>query len=228
MGLVSGFRDGLIFTSDLFFRHQGAYSCAPQRPMICDKCYSDSGSFHAHGRYKRWLKTMKNWVLTRVRVWKHRWLCLCCGRTMNTGPPDVLPYVPLCTLVIIIVLWSYLDGKRGLRNCIPGQLSDDITARSVARYLKRAKRASMKTQQAIREVLMEIEQPRPWEECFFSGLSPPQSLIGRHHHDPSQAVTLWRALAMLLGGSEILSASPAPLMARAREKAEQRKSRFLI
>jgi len=228
MDLHAGFQDGLIFTSDMYFFHQGAYSCVPKRPMICDKCESDSGSFHAHGRYKRWLKTMKNWVLTRVGVWKHRWLCLCCGRTMSTGPPDVLPYVPLCTLVIVILLWSYLNGKRGLRNSIPGELSDDTTARSVARYLKRAKSVCLKTQQAIREVLIETKEPGPWEECFFSGLSPPESLIRRHRRDPSQAVTLWRALAMLLVGSEVLSASPCHLMARAREKAEQRKSRFLI
>jgi hypothetical protein len=129
---------------------------------------------------------------------------------------------------MVIVLWSYLDGGRGLRNCIPGPLSDDTTARSVARYLKRAKSVCLKTQQAIREVLMEIKEPKPWEECFFSGLSPPESLIGRHRRDPSQAITLWRAVAMLLRGSETLSASPCLLMARAREKAEQRKSRFLI
>jgi hypothetical protein len=128
---------------------------------------------------------------------------------------------------MVIVLWSYLDGKRGLRNCIPGRLSNDTTARSVARYLKRAKRVCMKTQQAIREVLMEIKEPRPWEECFFSGLSPPQSLLERHR-DPSQVTILWRALAMLLRGSETLSASPCLLMARARKKAEQRRSPFMM
>ena len=196
--------------------------------MICDKCYSDSGSFHAHGRYKRRLKTMKKWVLTRVLVWKHRWLCLCCGRTMSTGPPDVLPYLPFCTLVIVILLWSYLDGERGIRKCIRGELAYDVTARTLARYLKRAKAVCLKTQQAIREVLMEIKKPRPWEECFFSGLSPPESLIGRHRRDPSQATTLWRALAMLLRGSETLLASPCHLMARARKKAEQRRSPFLV
>ena len=228
MVLHAGFRDGLIFTSDLFFRHQGAYSCVPKRPMICDKCFSDSGSFHAHGRYKRYLKTMKNWVVTRVQVWKHRWLCLCCGRTMNTGPPDALPYVPVCTLFIIILLWSYLDGERGLYHSIPGPLSNDTTARSVARYIKRAKRACVQTQQAIREVFMEIKEPRPWEECFFRGLSPPASLIERHRRDPSQVGILWRALAMLLRGSETLKAFPCHLMARAREKSEQRRYPFLI
>ena len=228
MDLLSGFRDGLIFTSDMFFFHQGAHNCVPKRPMICDKCSSDSGSFHAHGRYKRWLKTMKKWVLTRVRVWKHRWLCLCCGRTMSTGPPDVLPYLPFCTLVIVILLWSYLDGERGIRKCIRGELAYDVTARTLARYLKRAKAVCLKTQQAIREVLMEIIEPRPWEECLFSGLSPPESLIKRHRRDPSQAGILWRALAMLVCGSETLSANPCLLMARAREKAQQRLSPFLI
>lgn len=228
MGLLSGFRDGLIFSSDLFFWHQGAYSCVPQRPTICDKCYSESGCFHAHGRYKRWLKTFKRWLLTPVKVWKHRWLCLCCGRTMSTGPPDVLPYLPLCTLVIVILLWSYLDGERGIRNCIPPELGNDTTARSLARYLKRAKTVCLKTQQAIREVWMEIKEPRPWEKCFFSGLSPPQSLIKRHRRDPSQVGILWRALAMLLRGSKTLSANPCLLMARAREKSEQRRSRFLL
>jgi hypothetical protein len=77
-------------------------------------------------------------------------------------------------------------------------------------------------------VLMEIKEPRPWEQCFFSGLSPPESLIGRHRPDPCQAIILWRTLAMLLHGSETLSASPCLLMARAREKSEQRRSPFLI
>jgi hypothetical protein len=227
MGLLSGFRDGLVFSSDLFFWHQGAYSCVPQRPTICDKCYSESGSFHAHGRYKRWLKTLKTWVLTPVRVWKHRWLCLCCGRTMNTGPPDVLPHIPLCTLVIVALVWSYLNGNSGLHNAIPSQLDSATTPRTLARYVKRAKELCLKTQQAVREVLMEIKEPRPWEQCFFSGLSPPQSLLGRHR-DPSQITILWRALAILLRGSETFSTSPCLLMARAREKAEQRKSPFLL
>ncbi|MDY6953707.1 MAG: hypothetical protein SWE60_19540 [Thermodesulfobacteriota bacterium] len=147
---------------------------------------------------------------------------------MNTGPLDVLPYHPFCTLVIIILLWSYLDGQSGIRHCIPGELADDVTARTLARYLKRAKTVCLETQQAIREVLIETKEPRPWEESFFRGLSPPQTLIERHRRDPSQTGILWRALAMLLRGSETPSASPCLLMTRAREKSDERKSRFLI
>jgi hypothetical protein len=227
MGLSSSFQDGLIFASDRFFLHQGAYSYSPQRPAICDKCLSESGSFHAHGRYKRWLKTMKNLALTRVQVWKHRWLCLCCGRTMSTGPPDVLPYGPLCTLVVAALLWTYLDGEKGLHTCIPVELNEAACPRTLARYLKRAAALSLKTQQAIREVLIEQKEPGPWEQCFKSGLSPPESLLKRHR-EPSQPTILWRALAMLLNGSKTLSADPCLLMARAQQKAEKRRSRFLV
>jgi len=170
---------------------------------------------------------MKEFALTLVRVWKHRWLCLCCGRTMNTGPPDVLPHIPLCTLVIVVLLWGYLNGEKGTHNAFPSELEHSVGARTLARYLKRAEALCLKTQQAIREVLIEQKEPRPWEECFQDGLSPPPSLCKRHR-EPSPATKLWRALAMLLQGSKTLSASPCLLMARAREKSEQRLAPFLV
>jgi hypothetical protein len=188
---------------------------------------SRSGSFHAHGRYRRWVKTMKEFALVSVRVWRHRWLCLCCGSTMSTGPPDVLPHIPLCTLVIVLLLWSYLDGGKGTHNAFPEELEHSVGARTLARYLKRAKALSLNTQQAIREVLIEQKEPRPWEECFQGGLSPPPGLVHRHR-EPSPAAKLWRAFSMLLQGSQALSVSPCLLMARAIEKAEQRLAPFLI
>lgn len=227
MGLEPGFQDGLIFASNSFFLHRGAYSYVPRKPTVCDKCHSNSGCFHAHGRYKRWVKTMKDLSLTLVRVWKHRWLCLCCGRTMSNGPPDVLPYLPVCTLVVVMLLWGYLDGGKGTHNAFPSDLEHTVGARTLARYLKRAKALAVKTQQSIREVLIEQKEPRPWEECFQNGLSPPESLIKRHR-EPSPAGMLWRTLSMLLQGSQALSVSPCLLMARAREKAEQRLAPFLV
>lgn len=146
---------------------------------------------------------------------------------MSTGPPDILPYVPLCTLVVTALLWIYLDGEKGIHTCIPPELSEAASPRTLARYLKRATALSLKTQQAIREVLIEQMEPGPWEECFKSGLSPPESLFKRHR-EPSQPTILWRALSMLLNGSKTLSANPCLLMARAKQKAEKRKSRFLF
>jgi hypothetical protein len=227
MGLLSCFRDGFLFTSGKYFLHKGAYTSVPERPCLCDKCHSDSGCFHAHGRYTRWVKTLKDAVLTTVRVWRQRWLCLCCGRTMSNGTPDVLPYVPNCTLVILALLWSYLEGGKGIHISIPQELYEAASPRTLARYLKRAKAVCLETQQAIREVLIEVRDPRPWDEGFHQGLSPPESLSKRYR-DSSKVTTLWRSLTILLIGSKTLSATPSVLMARARHKAEQRISRFLI
>jgi hypothetical protein len=166
MGLLSCFRDGFLFTSGTYFLHKGAYTRVPERPCLCDKCDSDSGCFYAHGRYTRWVKTLKDAVLTPVRVWRQRWLCLCCGRTMSNGTPDVLPYVPNCTLVILALLWSYLEGGKGIHNSIPQELYEAASPRTLARYLKRAKAVCLETQQAIREVLIEVRDPRPWDEGF--------------------------------------------------------------
>ena len=227
MGLLSGFQDGFLFTSGKYFLYQGAYAGVPERPCVCDKCHSRSGCFHAHGRYTRWVKTLKHAILTPVRVWRQRWLCLCCGRTMSNGTPDVLPHVPNCPLVVLALLWSYIEGGKGIYNSIPQELDEAAAPRTLARYAKRAKAVCLETQQAIREALIEAREPRPWDESFHQGLSPPESLSKRHRDAP-KATTLWRSLAILLIGSKTLSATPSLLTARARQKAEQRKSRFLM
>jgi len=146
---------------------------------------------------------------------------------MSNGTPDVLPYVPNCTLVILALLWAYLEGGKGMHESIPQGLYDAATPRTLARYVKRAKAVCLETQQAIREVLIEIRDPRPWDESFHQGLSPPESLRKRYR-DSASATTLWRSLTILALGSKTLLATPSVLMARARQKAEQRKSRFLI
>ena len=97
--------NGFVFASARVFKLQGAYTMVPQRPDTCDKCAG--GSLHAHGRYKRSLQTLKNRVLRRVKVWRHRWLCLCCGRTMRPCQPppmlsiiNALPHMPNKTLLL--------------------------------------------------------------------------------------------------------------------------------
>jgi len=146
---------------------------------------------------------------------------------MSNGTPDVLPYVPNCTLVILALLWAYLEGGKGIHKSIPQEFYDAAAPRTLARYVKRAQAVCLETQQAIREVLIEVRDPRPWDESFHQGLSPPESLTKRYR-DSTSATILWRSLAILALGSKTLLATPSLLMARARHKAEQRKSRFLI
>jgi hypothetical protein len=72
MVLLNWLMDGLVFVSGDFFLYQGAFTRVPQRPLICDKCDSHSGCFHAHGRYKRSLTSFKKHQLKQIKVWMQR------------------------------------------------------------------------------------------------------------------------------------------------------------
>ena len=220
-------KDGLVFTSAKFFKHQGAYTHVPQRPGICDKCDSPSGRFHAHGRYQRTLTTFKDHIIKTIKVWKQRWLCLCCGRTMSNGPMDVAAYKRNCTLIIVALLWAYLESGKGLHNCIPQKLDPAASPKTLWRYLNQAKTVCRQTQQVIRQVLIELTEPRPWDDCFSHGLSPPEGFF-KKHRDVPRTRDLWRTLSMLRMGSKNLSKAPCLLMARARTAAQHKHLRFLL
>ena len=227
MRFLGNFTDGYVFTSKGVFKHQGAYTVAPRRPQSCDKCGSRRGLFHAHGRFKRCLNTISNRALRRIRVWRQRWLCLDCGHTMSNGTPDVIAHVPNCTLVVGALLWCYLQSGKGLIKAATAELEPAAAPRTLARYLKRAKAVAKITQHALREVLIAIREPRPWDEGFAYGLSPPQRLL-RRHRAPDKAASLWRALAMLDKCAKELCVNPCLLMARAKIRTETLQSRFLL
>ncbi len=224
---LSWLKNGLVFTSAKFFKHRGAYTRVPERPDICDKCDSRSGRFHAHGRYQRSLTTLKDRFLKTIKIWKHRWLCLCCGRTMSNGSEDIAAYKQNCTLVIVALLWAYLESEKGLHNCIPEKLYQAASPKTLWRYVNQAKTVCRQTQQSIREVLIEMTEPRPWDDCFFHGLSPPEGFF-KWHRDAPKTRNLWRTLTMLRIGSRNLSKAPSLLMARARTAAQHKHLRFLM
>jgi hypothetical protein len=116
----------------------------------------------------------------------------------------------------------------GMHNCLPGELSDEVSARSVARHLKSAKANAVETQQFIREVLIEKIEPRPVEELFSGGLDPPESLLQRQAKEPKKVSTLWRALYMVHQGAKALSIDPRTLLAWANQKSRQKNRCFLI
>ncbi len=212
MGILKCFQDGFIFFSNDFFEHRGAYNSVPNIPSICDKCQSKSGLFYAHGRFKRVLNTLKRLTITKIKVWKNRWLCLDCNRTMSTGPPDVLPYIPNCTLIIIALLWGYLNGNVGIENCISPEFEGAASPRTVTRYLNRAKAISKETNQVIKEVLIKKKGPKPWDKIFAKGLSPPEKFT-KCKHEAESAINLWHTLAMMLSNSDYLFETPCFLMA---------------
>jgi len=227
MGFLKSFGNGYAFVSKKVFKHQGAYALVKEPPRLCDKCSGTSGTFHAHGRYQRSLTTLKNRTATKIKIWINRWLCLHCGKTMIQPPPDVIHHVPNCTLIITALLWGYLDREKGLYHAIPEELDGVAEPGTLARYLRKAGTVAEITQQAIREVLIQIKEPEPWDKGFIYGLPPPRRQHKRFARSPKSPI-LWRAIAILVNACEILSISPCLIMARARHIMRNRRMRFLF
>jgi hypothetical protein len=176
----------------------------------------------------RWLRTFVDGRIDRIRLRKPRYLCLTCHQTFSLDPPEVLPYKRYSSFLIVLCLWSYLVSMAGMHHCLPGAVSEDISARTVARHLSLAKALAVETQQAIREVLIRKTEPRPVEDLFPGGLDPPESLRRKQSKEPDTAGTLWRALSMLRQGAQALSIDPRTLLAWAQQSSRAKKRSFLL
>lgn len=205
---------GLVWSSlavsgEVYGRRSGRLFYGGARP---------GAGWHAHGTFRRWLRILAAGVLRKVEVEKQRWLHAATGRTCHSRPPDDLPWLHFCALVVALKLWGWLDGGRGLDNApevIP-DLYGKVSSRTQQRWLGRALPYAMEIQQAIRLAVIERSEPRPVETLFPGGLSPPVHLTRRSWRDPPAVEKLWRALAFLVGGALGLSVPVAVLLAEAR------------
>jgi transposase-like protein len=174
------------------------------------------------------LKTFVDGQIKRIRLRKPRFLCLSCQKTFSLNPPEVIPYKRYCSFLIVLCLWSYLVCSSGIHHCLPGAFSEDVSARTVARFIKAAKQTAEATQQFIREVLIRKMEPRPVEELFPGGLDPPESLRRKQSKEPDTTTTLWRTLYMLRQGAQALPIDPRTLLAWANKTSQARKQPFLL
>jgi hypothetical protein len=174
--------------------------------------------WHAHGYFPRLLWMLVRGTERRVRIWKRRWLHLDSGGTCHSRPPDELPSLGFCSLILVLKLFSWLDGPRGVHHA--PQVFDGLTTcgdpRSVQRWLRRGLPHAMTLQQALRLAVIERCEPRPVEHLFPGGLSPPEGLSRRRWKDPPSVERLWRALAIVLGSAIELDVPTPCLLAEAR------------
>jgi hypothetical protein len=94
--------------------------------------------------------------------------------------------------------------------------------------MNRAQELALPTQQAIREVLMDIVEPETWKNLFQGGLSPPEELVNRRRKNPDTVIMLWRAFAILVNGSTATGEPCSTLLSRAQERSTQIQRPFLI
>ena len=155
-----------------------------------------------------------------VTLKKRRWLHTAAApdgqRTRHDRPPDDLGalYEPL---IVAASLWCWLDGDLGLQKYIE-PYHDGPATRTVQRWLRKALPYALVTQQRIREVLIEKNEPRPFEQLFPGGIPPPGSRRRHGWRDPDRTCTLCQGLTILFRGASKLALSAPALLAEARRR----------
>ena len=174
--------------------------------------------WYAHGYFSVRLWMLERSVPRRMVVWKRRWLESTTGRTTHSRPPDQLPWIRSCTLIVVLMLWSWLDSDRGLEghHQVVPSLEGANSSRTVQRWLGRALPHAIEIQQVIRNAVIERSEPRPVEFLFPGGLPPPERLMRRRWQDPSRVFQLWRGLALLVIAASRLEIHVPILLAEAR------------
>ena len=185
--------------------------------------------WQAHGYFARWLWMLVMGQLVRRRRWKQRWLDTETGGTVHSRPPDDAAQVWSCTLIVLLKFWAWLDGGSLLGGHeVVGELETHGSFRTVQRWLSRAAARADQVLHYIRLAVIERSEPRPVEQLFPSGLSPPESLLRRHWRRPQEIRQLWQALAWLFGGAIALSTPVAVLLAEARGRMSATEASFPI
>lgn len=181
--------------------------------------------WQGHGYFSRKLRVLDAGELRRIRLWKHRWWHPTEG-TCHSRPPDEMGRLSVCTLVYVLAIYSWLSAPGGIYTHEPvfADLKNTPSPRTLQRWLQRALPRALETQQAYRLAVIERCEPRPVESLFPRGLSPPEGLR-RPWRDPPLVTSLWRAYALTLGAAVKLNLPAALLLAEARCKEVDAKTR---
>ena len=202
---------------------QGALFCAGRRP---------GPGWHRHGCFQRSIRVLHEGRLCEWVLRKQRWLDVAKGRTCHSRPACELPRAGFTSLVVVLLLWLWLDGGLGLdhpeRREVLEELEGQVSTRTLRRWLRRAVARGMELQQALRRAVLERIEPRPAESLFRSGLPSPDGLSNRPFRFPNATEQVWRGMTLLLRGATKLSTPVVFLLAEARRRWPSRESPFPI
>ena len=190
------------------------------------------GTWHAHGYFHRDIIILDFFKLKSIRIWKRRWFNPQTGKTCHSRPCGDLPRLSFCTHVVVLKLWIWLDFLKGRFDTSDTQYNLPIqcrpSSRTAQRWLVRALPDALEVQQIIREVVIHRCEPRPIEDLFEGGLSPPKNMLPRHWRNATSVSILWTAFAMLIGAGIKLDTPLAFLLAEARGRWHKKKAPFPI
>jgi hypothetical protein len=210
-------------------RDKGNIRVASERPERCKRCEQAERLVHAHGTYPRHLITIMSGEIQQIGLCVQRWYCPVCGRTMSTPPPQVLPYVASCSLVITIILWVDLADRRGIYSAKNEFIQFLLSEQTLQRYRRRAQAISLFTEHFIRRVVQDRMEPEPANEIMKGGLSPPEFWKGKYSTKTREELSrLWTGLWLLTQTPQTPQFYPSFILARAHTQATSLKRPFLI
>ena len=212
------FRD-LVLTS--LAEGAGRYITRADGHLLYQGRRPQQGKWHGHGSFPKTSWVLRAGVLVQIQIWKHRWRRVGTSTTCHSRPDEEAHSAGACLLVIVLMVFSWLDSGRGLSHKdrhepIVGAGEACACRRTIQRWLHKLLPHAMDIQQAIRRAVIERCEPRPVETLFEGDLSPPKGLERRRWKDPSSVSQLWRAFAILFRGALGLDVPVAHLLAEAR------------
>jgi hypothetical protein len=182
-----------------------------------------AGGWHGHGWTKKTIVMLADGKPQGVVLYKHRWLLVGTTTTCHSRPPDDPAFIRFCTLIVVLRIWAFINSGVGFHNrgeVLPDLLDGAGSDRTVQRWTAGAMGRALEIQQAIRAAILELRrsEPRPEEDWFRGGLSPPSAVTGRRWQSPTLHQSLWRAFAMLFVGAKELGVTVSSLLAEARRR----------
>lgn len=175
--------------------------------------------WHGHGYFPKWLTMLVSGQPERIRVYKHRWIHVETGRTTHSRPDDDPVMVRYCMLIVMLRIWGWVSSAAGFHNrteVFEGLESNCGGDRTVQRWTRAAMSNGIEIQQAIRLVIIEESEPRPFERLFEGDLSPPDGVMKRRWTSSTQLNALYQGYAMLLVAARELAKHASRLLAGAR------------
>jgi hypothetical protein len=208
-------RDSLLMCSGVYaLRPDGSLQFNGKRP---------SGGWHGHGWMPKTITVLVGGTPKQVVLFKHRWRQVGTNSTRHSRPPDDLPAIRFCTLIVVLRVWAFVSSAVGFHNrseLLPDLIEGAGSDRTVQRWTRRMMGSALEVQQAIRAAILAMRrrEPRPEEDWFRGGLSPPSLIARRNWASREQHQFLWRALAMLFVAAKELGVKVALLLAEARRR----------
>jgi hypothetical protein len=205
--------NSLTVLSDDFKRvSDGVYRFVGQRP---------DSNWHAHGWCRKYLTVLVNGTLQQITLFKPRWRLKNSNITAHSRPANDPVGSSFCSLIVVLQVAAWLYCSLGFlrRSEFLAALDKAGSNRTVQRSIARCLTNSLSIQQAIRQSLLDNRnEPRPEDDVFRRGRSPPEHLVRRCRCSSVSVSTLWRAFDMLFVTAKSTSKHVSILLAEVRRR----------